>query len=153
MVLTWVLSVVLLMASCKPVPCPTPPVWNHIWHLITPLPLPFYLLSLLSPSCVSAPPLLTLQKASFPICPLNLTHRGRWVPLNPLFPWQPVRRSLLLQAALVQNLSTPPPSEPRPAELGEVGKESREWREVRPGLLIPPLPPFCLFVFFFAFPL
>jgi len=35
----------------------------------------------------------------------------------------------LLQAALVKILSPPPPPEPRPAELGEGGKEGREWIE------------------------
>lgn len=131
---TWVLSVALLTASCKPTP---PPAWNYVYNLI-----------------YSSPPQLPV-----PVWPFR-RHCAHCPPPNPT-QWgclcTPVSTITLRKEPVAtgslsfcQILLPLPHLSPRPSELGEGGKGGREWRERKPAPLTVPFPPF-FFPFIYLF--
>lgn len=129
------------MESCKPPSPPRPTPKSCLPPTYDPRPAPTATptlrLTFLTPSPPPAPPYLprlTLQESTPPtLSPLpNPTHRGRGV--TPLFPWQPIGRSLLLQAALfyfffLSILSPLPHPSPAPPNWVKEGRRAGGWRE------------------------
>lgn len=112
MVLTWVPSAALQMASCKQTPPPPPPDPDIVWNLFHPSPSQSSRL----PGLPHVP--IWPQRRFCAHCPLNPPRSGRRVFFSQ--PWRFVFPPSIVPL---------PPFDPSPFKLGEDGNRGQEWRE------------------------